>query len=937
MAAVNNFDIHSLSNNPLYNFLHKFNADNSQEGNFFGNFNESPYELNTFDCEYSSTDDILNSEGVSMLSLNVQSLQAKFADLSELIHKLNTTSNSPDIITLQEIWRLPNLTEFKILNYQNIFANSRKEAQGGGVAIYIKNGHSFIPDQALSIFHDRVYETIVGTVKLSNKKSIIVGSTYRPGTKHPNMSITDQNDLFLELLSNQLELLSSKKQPVYLFGDFNIDVLKYGTEPLVNDYIELLYSAGFIQSIIRPTRCTPRSATLIDHVLTNDISGSHVSRILTTNISDHFPILYVLKSGRVPCENKKIQCRDFSNRNIETFKNNLQNINWDVLMDYQDVDDSYNYFLDNFIDLFNMFFPIKTITPNKNIHPKEPWFSNGLLKSRSEKQRLDRLAATIPSVENISKFKKYRNVYNTLIRAAKKIYYEKKLKDCQSNAKATWQTIKNITNIKSKKNKIETFVLNIGNNQLTDSKQIAQAFNEFFAAAPHLISQNINKTSPFFHSFDPGGAGGPTFDLLNKPISHDEIFTALNLLEPKKTSDLHGVSMFLLKKCCHQIYIPLSHIFNLSFNTGKFPTKMKTAKVIPIHKGGDTASPDNYRPISLLSSFSKILEKIFSIRITDFLEHNNIISESQFGFRKGHSTAHPMVLLDNYVSEALNKKHHTIAVFCDLRKAFDTVNHGILLRKLRRCGITGLALSWLKSYLTGRQQFVFFNECSSSLLEICLGVPQGSILGPLLFLIYINDLPNISALKTFLFADDATLLASHADPEELCRIINTELKKVTDYFRDNLLAIHPAKTKFIVFSQSRNLDPDQLKIFIDNNNEDQIFNPQLKYQISRVTGESDDQAIRFLGLYVDPQLNYKYHVQQIIKKVSSALFVMRKSKNLLTKKALTLLYYSLVHSHIIYAIQIWSSCSSFLINKIFKLQKQAIRIINSAPYNAHWT
>jgi len=393
--------------------------------------------------------------------------------------------------------------------------------------------------------------------------------------------------------------------------------------------------------------------------------------------------------------------------------------------------------------------------------------------------------------------------------------------------------------------------------------------------------------------------------------------------------------MFLLKQCSYQIYIPLSHIFNLSFSTGKFPSKMKTAKVIPIHKGGDTSSPDNYRPISLLSSFSKILEKIFSNRFTDYLEFNKIISESQFGFRKGHSTAHPMVLLDNFVSDALNEKRHTIAVFCDLRKAFDTVNHGILIKKLKRCGVAGLALSWLKSYLVGRQQYVFFNDCASSLLEISLGVPQGSILGPLLFLIYINDLPNISALKTFLFADDATLLASHSDPVELCRIINIELKKVTDFFRANLLAIHPEKTKFILFTQSRNLDQDEINIYIDNNNADQVFNPVLKNRISRVSGDSEDPAIRFLGLYLDPQLNYRHHVQQIIKKVSSALFVMRKVKNLLTKKALTLLYYSLVHSHIIYAIQIWSSCPTLLLNKIFKLQKQAIRIINSAPYNAH--
>jgi len=237
--------------------------------------------------------------------------------------------------------------------------------------------------------------------------------------------------------------------------------------------------------------------------------------------------------------------------------------------------------------------------------------------------------------------------------------------------------------------------------------------------------------------------------------------------------------------------------------------------------------------------------------------------------------------------------------------------------------------------LAGRQQFVHFNDFDSTLIEITLGVPQGSILGPLLFLVYINDLPNVSFLLTLLFADDTTVLASHPDAGELCRILNTEFKKITDYFRANLLSLHPAKTKFIFFSNSRNLDHDNIKLFIDNNNDDQIFSPDLRYSISKISSDHDDQPIRFLGLYIDPYLNYGTHVQLIIKKISSALFVMRKAKKFLNKNSLKLLYYSLIHSHIIYAIHVWSSCSSILINKIYKLQKQAVRIINGAKYNAH--
>jgi len=177
-----------------------------------------------------------------------------------------------------------------------------------------------------------------------------------------------------------------------------------------------------------------------------------------------------------------------------------------------------------------------------------------------------------------------------------------------------------------------------------------------------------------------------------------------------------------------------------------------------------------------------------------------------------------------------------------------------------------LALSWFRSYLSGRQQFVHFNNCDSTLLEISLGVPQGSILGPLLFLIYINDLPNVSLLLTLLFADDTTVLASHPDAGELFRILNVEFKKITDYFRANLLSLHPAKTKFIFFSNSRNLDPESVSLFIDNNNDDQVHSPDLRYSVSRISGEQDDPSIRFLGLYIDPNLNYNSHVQLTLKK-----------------------------------------------------------------------
>jgi len=322
------------------------------------------------------------------------------------------------------------------------------------------------------------------------------------------------------------------------------------------------------------------------------------------------------------------------------------------------------------------------------------------------------------------------------------------------------------------------------------------------------------------------------------------------------------------------------------------------------------------------------------LRLYSFMESNNILSGSQFGFRQGHSTVHPMVHFLNYISNAFDKKHHVIAIFCDLRKAFDTVDSNILYKKLFNLGVRGSELNWFKSYLTDRKQFVCINGKNSSMQNIKIGVPQGSILGPLLFLIYINDLPLASLLYSLLFADDTTLLASGPDINDLFDFVNLQLAKITYFFRQNKLALHPSKTNYIIFSTSPTAKNTNRNIFINNNNQNQA-DPRLISQLVRVTGDDGNPTVKFLGIHIDPQLTFKYHVDAISKKMSSSLYFLRAAKNILSKKALTTIYYSLVHSHLIYAIQIWSCCSISLINKLFSKQKNALRIIHNSAYNAH--
>lgn len=336
--------------------------------------------------------------------------------------------------------------------------------------------------------------------------------------------------------------------------------------------------------------------------------------------------------------------------------------------------------------------------------------------------------------------------------------------------------------------------------------------------------------------------------------------------------------------------------------------------------------------------FSKIMEKAVANRLTNYLESNNYLSPSQFGFRKNFSTSHALTKFLNILASANNSNLHTIALFCDLRKAFDTCDHEILLNKLYNLGINELTLTWFKNYLTNRHQYVEIDGQCSQLLKIIIGVPQGSVLGPLLFLIYINDHPEYSSLITILFADDTTLLWSHRDLDVLVRTFNAEFKKITNYFRLNKLSLHPGKTYCILFPANQNLSEQPIQIQIDFNDvvsTDRSYDISKVYKVAQVLPNSDIKFVRFLGILIDPKLTFKCHVDMLTQKISKALFFLRKMKNFLTTNALKSLYYSLIHSNLTYAIQVWSCTTSNILKNLISKQKVAIRLVSKAKYNAH--
>ncbi len=324
--------------------------------------------------------------------------------------------------------------------------------------------------------------------------------------------------------------------------------------------------------------------------------------------------------------------------------------------------------------------------------------------------------------------------------------------------------------------------------------------------------------------------------------------------------------------------------------------------------------------------------------MTNHLEINKLLSTCQFGFQKKISTEHCILHLSNYVSEALNNNKFALGVFLDLQKAFDVVDHNILLLKLENLGIRDKALEWFRNYLSNRTQVVNINGETSAETKIDISVMQGSILGPLLFLIFINDLPNASnLLHLLLFADDTCALDSDKDINQLIARVNTELHKLCNWFLANKISVNASKCKYIIFhNQGKKIPPNLSNVVLNFNPFDTNINPDLISPLERVhKNNSNAQFYKYLGILIDENLSYGYHINYICKKLNRSLFCLNRVRYLLDGGALRTLYFSLFQSHLLYCNIIFNCCSQTNINRILTLQKKAIRTITNSNYNAH--
>ena len=678
-----------------------------------------------------------------------------------------------------------------------------------------------------------------------------------------------------------------------------------------NEFSNLFLSYFFQPLIDKPTREVNDSISLLDNIYTNVTHSGDIctSGVMKTDFSDHYSIFAFSDLQITPVIAKAITRREFSERNKAEFCKALRNTSWDHLYSIEDAHDAFEYFHSVIQNVFENNFSPHDIKINYS--NKLPWVTKGLRVSIKKKHILKNKFEKNPTADNKMNYKRHRNALTSLIRTTERRYNEDQLELNKNDLRKVRKIMKDIIGKINDSRKQDLEIL-VDGSTTKDPEKIVNTFNEYFVdIGPNLASHIKSDVNPISYI-----SADSKKSIFIPYITEYEIATILSGIN-NSSSGWDNIPSLILKPFINDYIKPLTYVINKSFESGKFPNLLKIAKIIPIFKSGDKSMVSNYRPISVLSVFAKVYEKIMANHLLEFLNSNNTLYKFQFGFRKHFSTSHAIISLVERINKVISSDKYMIGVLLDFRKAYDTVNYSILLKQLYKYGVRGHLLDWFKNYLTDRQQFVSVNNNHSSKKCLSCGIPQGTVLSLLLFLIYINDLPNASEkLFSILFVDDTNVFMEHTNLDELSDLLNIELDKLSIWLASNKLTLNIDKSHFVIFHRAR-LKQNTVNISLCD------------ISLNRVN------FTKFLGVIIDDKLSFSRHISYIKNKISIGMGIIIKARKYLNRKSLLDQYHAFVYPYLTYCIEIWGNMSSVHLDALVKILKKIVHIITYSPYLAH--
>ena len=773
-----------------------------------------------------------NRSRISISHLNTQSITSSFAEFEAML-----TKHKFDIITLSETWLKDNpllLNHVTIPGYKNEF-NNRDGKRGGSVGLYIREGLQYKRRDDITR-KDSTMEQLWLQVK-SEKDSFLLAVFYQPS------SVLADKRIWLQKFESLIAYVNTFwTGPIIITGDTNINLLKKDTE-LYNQYSDTLENLGLKQHITKPTR---KGEKLIDHIITN-LDKIHSEEVSPCDeISDHDApyIICNIKKPRFEPRYKYIRLE--KNFDAIAFKSDVEKLPFTTVYAMETPEDKLDIFNRLILSCLDKHAPL---VKQKITRPPAPWLKDiDITTKLRERDRLRQSAHTTKDQTAWNSFRNIRNEIKKIIRTAKSTFYKRALSS--KRPKEVWNTIHRILHPNPQSIKADPDILN----------------KHFNSTAQRLLNSKPKSASILNNLIKNFPENENAFCISEVSFS-DTRKAVLGLRNDCSTGPDKIPSKFL-KLCVDEITSPLCHIINTSIKKQIFPEQWKVSKISPIPKISHPIEPSDYRPISILPILSKVYEKLIMTQLVHHLDTNQLLSKHQSGFRKGHCTISTCIKIKDDIIKAMDRGEVTLAVMADFSKAFDTVDFEILIRKLQKLNLSISSLKILASYLSNRRQYVQINDVESQTLPVTNGVPQGSILGPVLFNIYVYDMSTKTDAACHQYADD-TSLYRHSKPKDLktcATTLNKDVNGIQGWSKDTNLIFNPKKTKSLLFTTQQ-----------------MARRHQLNFELESADGKVIERVsnFKFLGVTFSQDLKWKKHVKKATSSAYGSLKILTRLKRFL--------------------------------------------------------